>query len=66
MFACQLWGIPTEVAEMGEQQSILRRAYDVSFKGLMALVERDVVPDWLIRRGIRYLLSQRVEEVTQS
>ena len=51
---------------MGEQQSILRRAYDVSVKGLMALVERDVVPDWLIRRGIRYLLSQRVEEVTQS
>ncbi|CAL5229419.1 g12740 [Coccomyxa viridis] len=28
----------------------------------MALVERDVVPDWLIRRGIRYLLSQRVAD----
>lgn len=42
--------------------SVLRKAYDVSFQGLMALVERDVVPDWLIRRGIRYLLSQRVAE----
>ena len=45
---------------------MLRRAYDVSFKGLMALVERDVVPDWLMRRGIRYLLSQRVEDVGPS
>ena len=49
---------------MVEQQTILRRAYDVSFQGLMALVERDVVPDWLIRRGIRYLLSQRVADVS--
>lgn len=49
---------------MGEQ-GVLRRAYDVSFQGLMALVERDVVPDWLIRRGIRYLLSQRVAEVSR-
>ena len=35
----------------------------MSFQGLMALVERDLVPDWLIRRGIRHLLSQRVAEV---
>jgi len=49
---------------MGDQ-GILRRAYDVSFQGLMALVERDMVPDWLIRRGIRYLLSQRVSDVSQ-
>ena len=50
--------------KMGES-SVLRRAYDVSFQGLMALVERDLMPDWLIRRGIRHLLSQRVAEVSQ-
>ena len=57
---------PSSIVAMGEQQSVLRRAYDVSFQGLMALVERDVVPDWLIRRGIRYLLSQRVADVRHS
>lgn len=30
----------------------------------MQAVERDLVPDFLIRRGIRYLLSQRVEDVS--
>ena len=44
---------------------MLRKAYDVSFQGLMTLVERDLVPDWLIRRGIRHLLSQRVAEVSR-
>ncbi len=46
------------------EHGVLRTAYDVSFQGLMALVERDLVPDWLIRRGIRHLLSQRVAEVS--
>ena len=30
----------------------------------MQAVERDLMPDFLIRRGIRYLLSQRVEDVS--
>ncbi|KAK9837228.1 hypothetical protein WJX81_000114 [Elliptochloris bilobata] len=29
---------------------------------IMAAVERDIVPDFLLRRGIRYLLSQRVRQ----
>lgn len=29
----------------------------------MQAIERDIVPDFIIRRGIRYLLSQRVKEV---
>lgn len=41
-----------------------RSAYDATFKAFMLLaVERDLVPDFIIRRGIRYLLSQRVQEV---
>ena len=31
----------------------------------MRLVEKDMVPDVIIRTGIRYLLSQRVREVCQ-
>lgn len=42
---------------------MLQAAYDAAFKGALAVTERDVVPDAIVRRGIRYLLSQRVEEV---
>ncbi|CAL8464900.1 g4435 [Coccomyxa elongata] len=31
----------------------------------MLAVERDLVPDFIIRRGIRYLLSQRVQEARE-
>jgi cyclopropane-fatty-acyl-phospholipid synthase len=31
----------------------------------MRLLERDLVPDWLIRRGIRSLLAQRLREEDQ-
>lgn len=44
--------------------SAFRSAYDGLFKIFMQAVERDLVPDFLIRRGIRYLLSQRVEDVS--
>ena len=42
---------------------MLRGAYDACFAAFMGLVEKDMVPDALIRFGIRYLLSQRVREV---
>ncbi len=41
----------------------IKSAYDATFRAFMVAVERDLVPDFIIRRGIRYLLSQRVQEV---
>lgn len=35
------------------------------YKWILAAVEKDLVPDFLLRRGIRYLLSQRVQQVLQ-
>jgi hypothetical protein len=32
----------------------------------MGLVEREYVPDFIIRRGIRFLLSKRLQEVQTS
>ena len=43
--------------------NVLKRAYDATFSAFMSLVERDLVPDVIVRSGIRYLLSQRVQEV---
>lgn len=43
---------------------MLRQAYDALFAKTLAVVERDVVPDSVIRAGIRYLLSQRVKLTT--
>lgn len=44
---------------------MLRGAYDACFGAFMRLVEKDMVPDAIVRFGIRYLLSQRVLEVCQ-
>lgn len=41
----------------------LQKLYDPCFRAFMSIVERDVVPDFIIRRGIRFLLSKRVDEV---
>ena len=43
--------------------SAFRGAYDATFSAFMSLVERDLIPDVIVRSGIRYLLSQRVQEV---
>jgi tRNA(His) 5'-end guanylyltransferase len=43
--------------------TMLRRPYDATFRMLMQAVERDLMPDFIIRSGIRYLLSHRVAEV---
>lgn len=48
------------------QSELLNRLYNDTFKLCLGAVERDVVPDAAIRRGIRYLLSQRVKETTVS
>ena len=40
-------------------------ALQTVYKSILAAVERDLVPDFLLRRGIRYLLSQRVRQVLQ-
>lgn len=42
---------------------MLKSAYDTAFAGALGVVERDLVPDFAVRAGIRYLLSQRVKEV---
>jgi hypothetical protein len=41
----------------------LQLLYDCAFKAVMSLVELDVVPDCIIRRGIRYLLGVRLSKV---
>ena len=42
---------------------MLRGAYDAAFKAALGLTEKDVVPDVVIRAGIRYLLNQRAKGV---
>lgn len=41
---------------------MLRRLYDAAFAQVLAITEKDLVPDFVIRTGIRYLLSQRKKE----
>jgi hypothetical protein len=41
----------------------LQLLYDCAFRAMMSLVELDVVPDCIIRRGIRYLLGVRLSKV---
>jgi hypothetical protein len=48
----------------GPMQNAVTRCYNEAFKLCMAVVERDVLPDAAIRRGIRYLLSQRVKQAS--
>ena len=45
--------------------TILLMALQSIYKWILAAVEKDLVPDFLLRRGIRYLLSQRVQQVLQ-
>ena len=46
-----------------ELQALVATAYDQAFRHGMRVVERDIVPDFLIRRAIRYLLQKRIAEV---
>jgi hypothetical protein len=36
---------------------------EVAMKAVMVLIERNLVPDFLIRPGIRHLLAMRLREV---
>ena len=37
--------------------------YDAAMRFALRLVEMNVVPDFLLRRGIRFLLAQRLREL---
>lgn len=42
---------------------LLQDVYQSAFRLFMSAVVKDVVPDYVLRRGIRHLLSQRVRQV---
>lgn len=44
----------------------VRQALNVGMKVMMSLVELDVVPDWLLRHGIRALLRMRLTTVSMA
>jgi len=46
---------------MENVKALGRKAYDETFKRTLSLVEKNVVPDVLVRSGIRHLLSQRAK-----
>jgi len=41
----------------------LSSAYNEAFRQILGVVERDVVPDFLVRKGIRHLLRKRASTV---
>lgn len=43
----------------------LKRLYDMLFKVVLQVIEMDVVPDFLLRMGIRYLLGQRYKNLVR-
>jgi hypothetical protein len=45
---------------------LLNHLYDAGFRAFMSLVEMNLVPDFVLRRGIRHLLSSRLKEVRPS
>lgn len=51
---------------MSQEAGLLSKAYNEAFKLCLAVVERNVVPDAAVRRGIRYLLAQRVKQASRS
>jgi len=42
--------------------SVLDSAYNEAFRRVLQLVEKNVVPDFLIRKGMRYLMSKRAAQ----
>lgn len=48
---------------MEKKEGLLSSAYNAAFRQVLGVVERDIVPDFMIRRGIRYLLSKRAATV---
>uniref|UniRef100_A0A061R6F4 Cyclopropane-fatty-acyl-phospholipid synthase n=2 Tax=Tetraselmis sp. GSL018 TaxID=582737 RepID=A0A061R6F4_9CHLO len=47
---------------MGLFGALFDSLYDSAFKAAVAVIEKDVVPDFIIRSGIRYLLSTRLAQ----
>ena len=56
------WWPPSQCS-LRSDISTMQKAYDAAFKAVLGLTEKDVVPDVVLRAGIRYLLSQRAKEV---
>jgi hypothetical protein len=48
---------------LSSYQNVVNELHQMAFRLFMVIVERDLVPDFIIRRGIRYLLSLRLREV---
>ena len=53
---------PTELQEQSANPRALAEAADLLM--IDALLEKNLLPDWLVRRGIRRLLAQRIREET--
>ena len=47
-------------------QSLLQSAHQTAFRAVLRFVEAELVPDFIVRRGIRYLLSIRLREVRRT
>ena len=45
---------------------LLNTFYQAAFRLCLILIERDLVLDFLVRRGIRLMLAKRLKEVTSS
>jgi hypothetical protein len=45
---------------------VLGFLYDVAFNGILSLVEMNIVPDFIIRRGVRLLQQTRIDLVRRS
>ena len=46
-------------------EALINFVYQQVFRFFMAFVERDVVPDFVVRRGIRLMLSLRIASVSR-
>ena len=46
-------------------EALINFLYQQLFRFFMAFVERDLIPDFVVRRGIRLMLSQRIASVSR-
>lgn len=53
----------SSILTMVQKEGLLSSTYNEAFRQILGVVERDVVPDFLVRKGIRYLLRKRASTV---
>lgn len=46
--------------------ALLKTLYDMLFKLVLQVIEMDVVPDFLLRMGIRWLLGKRYKDLVRA